>query len=679
MVTQAVNHSVQGTGPETWGLDSLVISIAGIADDIIPWGRNVPDRDKELRAFWPTEPILASAIFNISGRDAAFSWTLDGPPQSVGTVQKLLHEANFGEGWLDFVEKIRQDILTQDNGAFIEVIRSADSPSAPVVGIASLDAARCIRTRDRENPVIYTDEYGKRHYMKWYQVIRWSEFPSPIQTMRGVQYCAVTRCLRAAQLLRDISVYQREKVGGNAPDAIHLVSGVSTATVNDAIGEHRENITAEGFTRYIKPVIIASLDPTASVSHETIPVKSLPDGFDIDTAMRWYINQLALAFGADYQDFAPLPGRSLGSSTQSLVLHEKSRGKGPELFMKGLEHKLNFHGVLPRNVTFMFDEQDVAADEQQAQLALTRAQRRQIYVMQGILPVSAIQQQMLDTGELSQEEFDAIQAIQAETGVGDITPDVTVSDDESLENKATKDEVQNRPAFLEEERLRREEQIQAGLARIFSRHLADIKKRINPAKALGFSYKQGDDPVGVFEDEAMWASIRDEMKGVMGAAAQDAALEAARAVSEMGLGVDMEGVNQAVLDFTRTYTDEWWDGIEAVSRQNLRTALTNWQQSGLGERGLSDLIKAIEPTFGRARAENIAVTETTRLFDLGTNLANVTAGIEEEEWQTARDEPVCPICRPLDKNRYPVTEGPRPVSDTHPRCRCQRLPVGYGE
>ncbi len=101
-----------------------------------------------------------------------------------------------------------------------------------------------------------------------------------------------------------------------------------------------------------------------------------------------------------------------------------------------------------------------------------------------------------------------------------------------------------------------------------------------------------------------------------------------------------------------------------------------WQDGGLGDAGLPDLVRSIEPMFGPARAQRIAVTEVTRIFDEGNKLAHKAAGIETEEWQTARDDLVdTAICQPLDGQRFPIDSGPRPVTDTHIGCRCARLPV----
>ncbi len=129
---------------------NFVMWLASIADDIVPWGGgggNFKIRDMQLRQFWLLEPTLASALYTIAIRDASFSWTVKGDaPLTVKATQDLLHNANLGKGWLDFAQKWRLDFLTQDNGAFFEVIRQSDRPDSPVMGINHLDSGRCRRT-----------------------------------------------------------------------------------------------------------------------------------------------------------------------------------------------------------------------------------------------------------------------------------------------------------------------------------------------------------------------------------------------------------------------------------------------------------------------------------------------------------------------------------------------------
>lgn len=690
----------------------LVLQLATVADDMPAWGTSVSRRDRALREFWPTEPVLASAVYSIVARNSAFSWKLDGPPRTVAVTQRILHEADLGGGWLNFMVKVTTDLLTQDNGAFIEIIRSGERESDPVIGVAHLDAGRCIRTGRRDWPVIYWDRFGVQHRLAPHQVIIWSEFPSPVETMNGVQMCAVTRVLRAAQLLRDLSIFQREKAAGRNPAALHLVSGVSTKAIEDAIAQHQNFNDQKGLARFSLPVVMASLDPTATISHEQIDLASLPDNFDLDTTMRWYINQLALGLGCDYQDLAPLPGRGIGTGTEALVLAQKSRGKGPALFQKGLEHLFNFHGVLPRNVTFRYDEQDNAADLETSELQKLRAETEEIRIRSGVLTPAAVRQEMLDRGEIAQEVFDALQQ------EADLTGNVTAQDEERLGEPSRAapgslgTPVQASPAggrspapapgavkaagdddpepasdFAETERLEWETAFAAELERALGVSYQDLRRRIVGAAKKGLAFwgtarKDEDDDLrarleDAFDDDSWWAEFRTRMIETGLPTFRTVALGAAQYNADLGLGVNMMLVNEQVLDFTRTYTNEWWAALEATTRDSMRKSLLTWQEFGLGERGLPDLIDSLEPLFGPMRAELIASTEVTRLFAEGSVISYNSAGIETVEYQTVRDERVCPICVPLNGKRYPTNAAPNPPR--HPRCRCALLPVANNQ
>lgn len=393
----------------------FVLSFAAAADDFPVWGSAPAARDIKLREFWPTEPVLASALTSTISKYAGFGWGLSGPPRAVHHYETMLHSADRGKGWIGFITKILFDVFTQDNGAFIEIIRTEDNERAPVVNLNHLDSGRCIRTGRDFEPVIYRDLYGILHTMKWYQVIPIEEMPSPIESARGMQYCVLTRLLRAAQIMRDIGIYKREKISGRFNRAIHLVSGVQTRSIDDAVAQQRANADTMGLMRYLQPLIIGALDPTARVSLATIDLASLPDGFDEDKTMRWYINQLAMAFAGDYQDYAPLPGGGLGTSQQSETLHLKAQNKGARLFMSILEHKFNYHGVFPRNVRFKFGDQDISEDAEATRLRQMRAEERSIRIASGEITAQMARQLAVDAGDLDPIYLLAI-------GEEDITP-----------------------------------------------------------------------------------------------------------------------------------------------------------------------------------------------------------------------------------------------------------------
>jgi hypothetical protein len=424
VVDEAVlKRTVQSVPRDEWstGGQLLALTLATVADDLPAWGQAPYLRDKLLREFWPTESILAGTIYSLSIRNAAMDLSFDGPPRTVQAVQQLFNNANLGKGQLDFFTKIVVDLLTQDNGAFFELIREGDSEDAAVIGINHLDSQRCRRTGSVDVPIVYTDRLGGQHKLKWYQVISLTELPSPIESMNGMQYCFVTRVLRASQVLRDMAIYKREKIGGRGPTDIHLVGGVAQSRIDDKLKIDHEKADNKGLIRYMDAIVIAGLDPTRAVSTASIPIKELPDGFDEDSTLKWYVAWLALNAGMDYQDLAPLPGGGLGTSQQSVTLDRKSRGKGPAYYQKMILQALNFHGVIPRTVIAKYDEQDNAAALDEANLNKAKVDYYGALVQSVGMPKQVVYQMMADMGDISEE---TLQMLEQE----DVTDDVTGTD-----------------------------------------------------------------------------------------------------------------------------------------------------------------------------------------------------------------------------------------------------------
>jgi hypothetical protein len=196
-----------------------------------------------------------------------------------------------------------------------------------------------------------------------------SDFPSSIETMNGVGYCSVTRVLRHAQIMASIALFKDEKISGRRFKSIHIVSGVSRTELDDASKRGREEADNEGSVRYINPVILASLDPEKPVSSVTIDLAALPDGFDYDQEMRWYVTVMALSFNTDYQTIAPLASGNIGSSSQSQILHRKSSGKSP---VRKLFQAFANYGVLPRGCEIILNDQN-EEEELEKQMVRTRA------------------------------------------------------------------------------------------------------------------------------------------------------------------------------------------------------------------------------------------------------------------------------------------------------------------
>lgn len=394
---------------------AFIVQMARIADEMPPWGINWRTRDRMLRAAVHMETFLGSVVASLVARYSSLRWTLSGPEQLVEMQQEILTRgSDFGNGWNSLWRKVGTDLLTTDNGGFLEVLRDGPEPEDAVVGLAHLDSNRCVRTGIPAEPVVYVDENEREHLLREHQVKILTDNPSPITTMRGMQLCAVSRAIRNAQLVRDITNFRREKLGGRSPSAIHLVAGLSQAdldTVKQRVAAEQDQL---GRLTYSDPLLFTAFDTEAGVSTASIDLRGLPDGFNLEQEMTWYVTALALAFGVDYQDIAPLQQGNLGNSQQSLMLDRKSRGKGPALYQSLVRHVMNFEGILPEGVSFDFDEDDPQEDEQQAQIAQVWIDALGAAKSAGIMNAAQAQALLLDKGVIDEEISDLFDPVAEE-------------------------------------------------------------------------------------------------------------------------------------------------------------------------------------------------------------------------------------------------------------------------
>jgi hypothetical protein len=404
------------------GHQNVILHLAGRGDDVAAWW--TPHRDKDLDMFWKSESLLAGAVYSIAAKVASLPWTLKGPERQVRRYQEMFVESELGGGWVSLIFKFAEDLLTQDNGGFIEILREpGQSEDVPAAGLAHLDARRCTRTSDPIYPVVYDSfKTGKQHKLKWWQVLSIADMPSPREEMKGVGFCAVSRVLRAAQTLRDIATYKHQKLSGKRAPAFMFVQGMRRGALKENIDTVMREQRDRGFSHWTAPIPIASPDPAVPLRVQLVELAGLPDGYDEETTFKWYVAQLALGFGVDYGEFAPLPGAALGTATQSVVQAEKARGKGPGSLLHALEHAINWSGILPRSVSFTFSSKDSREERETAEISELRARTIKQLIESGALTPEAAIQVLADWGEVPQAFIST-----------DITEDVSATDNVPLE------------------------------------------------------------------------------------------------------------------------------------------------------------------------------------------------------------------------------------------------------
>lgn len=386
--------------------------MAGSGDGLQPWGLAPTYRDRQLRAFLPTETFTMGAIGTCVATNQGLDWIVEGPPRMAQQSSDVLHNAQWGEGLQAWTGKMSVDYYTQDKGAFTEFVRDFDNPLAPIVGMNHLDAARCWHTGNREVPVLYQDRLGKWHGLKWYQVATLREMPAPHELYYGLQYCALTRILQVCQLLRNIFTLHLEQTSGRYTRKVIIISGVNKNEIETAMLEAQRVADQAGNTKWMIPVLVTTLDPEHPVTKEEIALAELPADWaaHLDDYMKWFMVAMSMGLLRDYQDFAPLPGGGLGTSNQSQVLHDKSRGKGSQLWQKGSANMINMRGVMPKNCVFKYDESDLQEEEARAQILDTTATALNALITSGTFDPDAARELMLKAKLIDQSFFDDLQS-----------------------------------------------------------------------------------------------------------------------------------------------------------------------------------------------------------------------------------------------------------------------------
>jgi len=433
-VQEAQRRSVeqQNPNPNQFGdtvghddtLEPLLFAMATAGDGIVPWGTSVTTRDRQLRAYVPTESVLAGAIGSVVARNEAMPWAVTSDEKDIplrDACVDVLQAADRGAGWMSLIGKVSFDLYAADKGAFVEFIRAENRPDSPVIGLNHLDSTRCFSTGRDDFPVMYRDVRSRWHKLAWFQVWHLLEEPTPHETLYGLQMCAVTRVMRTAQVWRNITTYMDEKTGGRHTRGISFVNGVLQKVLESALAEANAVADSELRERFARHAIVTNPDPTGSITVAQLDFSSIPDGFDAEEWFKQYLTILALGFFVDFQEFAPLPGGNLGTSSQSEILNAKARAKSPQLFRKGIEDMINRGGVCPKGVEFKYTIDDPETDKLLAEGAKLRAEARKLRVEATEIDGQGARQLALDDGDLSEEQFDEI------SERDDLTPETSAS------------------------------------------------------------------------------------------------------------------------------------------------------------------------------------------------------------------------------------------------------------
>lgn len=194
------------------------------------------------------------------------------------------------------------------------------------------------------------------------------------------------------------------------------------------------------------------------------------------------------------------------------------------------------------------------------------------------------------------------------------------------------------------------------------------KKPTNPLQAGFWEYS----------DDELWQSLAPALLRII--------MDGGRSGSELlpanlRVLVDWDWFNKAAVSYLHEWKLRILPDILATTRNTATGYIDAWIKSG---DPLPVLEQQLESLFGEARAKRIAVTETTRIYAKGNEMAWKSTGlVSGKKWRTVFDERVCKYCGPMDGKvvaldnafwseelRVGISEPP-----LHPLCRCYVTPV----
>lgn len=348
-----------------------------IEDALYPWNPIYPNsRDVQLKHLSFSDSMIAAGIYSMKTRMVTLKHKVTGTDAAVDYANRLLAAPGLGDSFPVVIAKCMDDLLTCDNGAFIEKWGPGD-PSTPldrrmVLGFGHLDSRQCWRTYDPEYPVVYTNaQKGTLHKLHASRVVMMSDNPQPMEWARGVGFCAMSRAVKWVRLMRDILTYKTEKVSGRFTRAIGAIKGVTRRDFEAAINAQRLNDASQGFIVYggIPFLVAPGLKSGEDIEILLQDLASLPDGFSFQDDMTLYAYVLAFVFGVDAREFWPATtsGATKGdASTQN----QKAQARGIGSVTLTLENGVN--ECLPEGATLTYD----VTDDEQEKIQLENSKLR---------------------------------------------------------------------------------------------------------------------------------------------------------------------------------------------------------------------------------------------------------------------------------------------------------------
>jgi ADP-ribosyltransferase exoenzyme len=391
LINQSLSETVQK--PPEVSKEGMVNfwAMSGVRGSILP-GRGTRDRLFALRNWYfaDEQTNIRGAFSGIAKHGASLPWEITGDdkpsdlfaglgqelgyttPTGVEYYQTVLRQSNFGAGWGQLMTQVWNDFLRYDTGAYIEVIGRGDSwtpLNGAITGLAHLDPLRCIPTGDPHFPVVYYDRWGGLHVMHFTRVIMLQDMNDGDDLFPGWGDAALSRAISIAVREMWMTRYIQAYLDDEPAPGLDLIGGIVKGEFERAEQQYKQQQQMDTKPVWGKRMRYYTADPAIMPKIESVDFQKAPVSFDYRVYTDINIDILALAIGVDRQELMALASGSgvMGSEGQSIILHQKSKGKTIGFLITELERR--FNDILPDGFTFTFKPRDTQEARETAENA----------------------------------------------------------------------------------------------------------------------------------------------------------------------------------------------------------------------------------------------------------------------------------------------------------------------
>lgn len=319
------------------------------------------ERDAWLRRVWPLEPYLAGVINSVTNIDKNRGWTITGGRNQVRRFVDILHNRYFFapdlSGWRMSFGGGALAYYSADLGSPVEIGRQS-SENGPLDSLYFIDPVQCILTGNFDFPLRYTPG-GQGSAQNWRRddYFRVVSMPNTDESLFGLGYCAVSRCIELAKIMIGIYQYDNEMLLNQAPRGLLLLKGITQEMWDTAMEARKAKLEGDKLLYYGAVNVLATIDPGVEIEAQLINLSSLPAEFDQRTFTDLLMFGYALCFGYDPREFWPVSAGALGTATETEAQHKKAGAKGGLDYTLGYAEKLQEE--LPDTTQFEFEERDL--------------------------------------------------------------------------------------------------------------------------------------------------------------------------------------------------------------------------------------------------------------------------------------------------------------------------------